>query len=571
MKQIINKGQVLALMMYAFYGIAIILGAVLDKSGFSVVSVITFIYWAITLVAMCIIRMSALRNSAVYDVLCIVSAGILAVFLQLCFTSIFIVFVVDAILWLTIITFLDKRYFHLAVIIQALSLVFLVVTPRDFSGLKDFNITSLIFSIVGLFLADRVGCGIIDILHKMGEENQEHERSLDDMLEIVESKHNKARQLSAARQNFLSTMSHELRTPLNAIIGFNEMIIRKTNDEEILEYANDVKSSGTMMLSLVNDILDLSKIESNKMTLVTVDFNINDLVNDISNMIEPKVKGKGLEYIVKVDPEVVGYYHGDDIRLKQILVNLINNAVKYTAAGSVTFAVSGMVSDEEGYIRFSVKDTGVGIKEEDLSKLNQKFVRIDEEKNRNIEGTGLGITIVSNLLKLMGSQLVVESTYGEGSEFSFSLCLPIVNGSNAGESGNQIGDGIEEFIAEDMEILVVDDTPLNLKVTEALLKKTKVKVYTADSGMKAIEMAKEKKYDAILLDRMMPEMDGVETLHNMRAIENFVNAETPIIALTADVMEDAKSTYLKWGFDDYLSKPVVPKDLEHMLSKYWKK
>lgn len=569
MKQIINKGQVLALMIYAFYGIAILLGAVFDKSGFNTVSITTFVYWIVTLGSMCIIRMSALRNSAVYNVLCIVFSGILAVFLQLCFTSIFIVFIVDAIVWLTVITFLEQRYFHLAVIIQTLSLVFLVVTPRDFSGLKDFNITSLIFSIIGFLLADRVGCGIIDILHKMNDENQEHERSLDDMLEIVENKHNKARQLSAVRQNFLSNMSHELRTPLNAIIGFNEMILRKAKDPEVLEYANDVKSSGTMMLSLVNDILDLSKIESNKMTLVTVDFSLNELINDITNMIEPKVKGKGLEYILKVDPEVEGYYHGDDIRLKQILVNLINNAVKYTATGSVTFSISGMVTDEEGYIRFSVKDTGMGIKEEDLSKLNQKFVRIDEEKNRNIEGTGLGITIVTNLLKLMGSQLVVESTYGKGSEFSFNLCLPVVKGISEKENRLDKQEESEVFIAEGMEILVVDDTPLNLKVIEALLKKNKVKVYTADSGMKAIEMAKEKKYDAILLDKMMPEMDGLETLQNMRAIENFANAGTPIIALTADATENAKETYIKWGFDDYLSKPVVTKELERMLSTYW--
>ena len=571
MTDIIKKGQVLSIIVYALYGIGAILGVCLDKGGWDSFAAAMVFFWAVTLVTLTAIRMSTLRHSFAYKALYILSVCVFAISMQLCFTSIFVVFIIDAILWLTVITFLDKRSFRFTIFVQACCILFLVLIPREYSGLQDFNITSWLFSCIGFLVADWVGNIIIGILIEYDEETQEHDRSLDDLLEIVELKHQDAVQATAAKSNFLSNMSHELRTPLNAVIGLDEMILRETQDVGIYEYARDIKASGNMMLSLVNDILDLSKIESNKMTLVTVDFNINDLVNDISNMIEPKVKGKGLEYIVKVDPEVVGYYHGDDIRLKQILVNLINNAVKYTAAGSVTFYVSGMVSDEEGYIRFSVKDTGVGIKEEDLSKLNQKFVRIDEEKNRNIEGTGLGITIVSNLLKLMGSQLVVESTYGEGSEFSFSLCLPVVKESNAGEPGNQIGDGIEEFIAEDMEILVVDDTPLNLKVIEALLKKTKVKVYTADSGMKAIEMAKEKKYDAILLDRMMPEMDGVETLHNMRAIENFVNAETPIIALTADVMEDAKSTYLKWGFDDYLSKPVVPKDLEHMLSKYWKK
>lgn len=566
MKDIINKGRMLSLVVYAFYGVAIIAGIFMDKGGVDSFSIATIFYWVVTFGILMGMRISELRHSFAYNVMYTLSLSIFAVSLQLTFTSIFIVFIIFAITWLSVITFLDKMCFHITIIVQALCVVFLVAIPRQYSGLADFNITSLLFSFVGFIVADLVGNIIIDMLLSLDEETVEKERSLDDMLEIVETKNREARKLTDAKTNFLSNMSHELRTPLNAVIGFDEMILRSTDDPEIVEYAKDIKASGSMMLSLVNDILDLSKIESNKMTIVPMDFDIEDMIKDISNMIEPKMRDKKLEFILDFSPEVKGCYRGDDVRLKQVLVNILSNAAKYTREGSVTFTISGSRDDKEGTLHFSVKDTGIGIKPEDLSKLNRKFVRIDEEKNRNIEGTGLGISIVSSFLKLMGSTLCVDSVYGEGSDFYFDITLPVVSAIKKSEDDKSITH--EVFVADDMDVLVVDDTAVNLRVIKALLRRNKINVDTADSGKEAIEKASVKKYDVIFLDRMMPEMDGIETLHNMKAIENFVNATTPVVALTADAVGDARKNYMEFGFDDYIAKPIVAAELENILRRF---
>ncbi len=568
MTDIVKKGQVLSIVVYALYGIAVIAGVSFDKGRYDSFAVATVFFWIVTLATMILIRMTTLRHSFAYKALYIMSVCTFAVLMQLCFTSVFVVFILFAILWLTVITFLDKKCFRFTIFVQACCMLFLVLLPREYSGLVDFNITSWLFSCVGFLVADWVGNIIIGILIDANEENQEHDRSLDDLLDIVELKHQEAIQATMAKTNFLSNMSHELRTPLNAVIGLDEMILRETNDEGIYEYARDIKASGNMMLSLVNDILDLSKIESNKMTLVPIDFDMKDVVKDIVNMIGPKMKSKGLEFKLDTDPALMACYHGDDVRLKQILVNLLNNAAKYTQEGSVTFSISGVRGKENSTLHFSVKDTGMGIKEEDLSKLNKKFVRIDEEKNRNIEGTGLGITIVNGFLNLMNSELHVDSKYGEGSDFYFDVTL-----TNADSVETKAEEKVEEksnnvFVAEDMEILVVDDTLINLKVISSLLKRNKIKVDTADSGELAIEKAISKKYDIIFLDKMMPVMDGVETLHKMKAIDNFANMDTPIIALTADAVEGARQAYIDLGFDDYLAKPIEPAKLEDILRTY---
>ena len=570
MNDIVKKGQVLSIIVYVIYGIAIIVGVNVDKGGWDSFAAAAVFFWIVTSIAMMAIRLTDLRHSFAYKSLYIMSVCVFAVLMQLCFTSIFVVFIVFAILWLTVITFLDRRCFRFTVFVQACCILFLVLIPREYSGLVDFNFTSWFFSCLGFLVADWVGNIIIGILIQYEEETQEHDRSLDDLLAVVELKHQEAIQATMAKSNFLSNMSHELRTPLNAVIGLDEMILREVQDEGIYEYARDIKTSGKMMLSLVNDILDLSKIESNKMTLVPVDFDMKDVVKDIVNMIEPKMKSKGLEFRMNIEPSLMAGYHGDDVRLKQILVNLLNNAAKYTQEGSVVFSISGTRGKEDSQLHFSVKDTGMGIKEEDLSKLNKKFVRIDEEKNRNIEGTGLGITIVNGFLGLMNSELHVASKYGEGSDFYFDITLPSVEVIEKKDEDTDASKSKELFTAEDMEILVVDDTKINLKVISSLLKRNKVKVDTAESGALAIEKATLKKYDIIFLDRMMPVMDGVETLKKMREVENFVNADTPIIALTADAVEGAYQTYIDLGFDDYLAKPIEPVKLENTLKKYRK-
>ena len=565
MKDIINKGQIISIFTYLLYGIAIIIGLSIRARSFDYYALATVIYWSVTLVILLFLRLSDLRHSRVCYFVYIVFVCVFGFLLQICFKSIFIIFIVYAILWLTIITYLDKSCFHFTVILQFICMAVLKSIPQELSGFMDYDMRAFIFSGVGFIVADWVSINIINILLQLDEETQEHNRSLDDLLEVVEVKHREATQATMAKSNFLSNMSHELRTPLNAIIGLNELVLRESDDPNVLDYSNDIKTSGTMMLSLVNDILDLSKIESNKMNIVAVDFDMRNVIKDVVKMIGPKMKDKGLDFIMDIDQSLIGCYHGDDVRIKQILVNILNNAAKYTKEGSVTLSIKGNRNDKEAYLSFSIKDTGMGIKEEDLQKLNKKFVRIDEEKNRYTEGTGLGISIVNGFLKLMNSELKVSSVYGEGSDFYFDIVLPCVD-SIASTKSKVSSD--EYFVDENMKILVTDDTELNLKVFVSLLKRNKIQVDTATSGFIAIEKSMQKKYDIIFLDRMMPEMDGIETLKKMKEIEGFINENTPIIALTADAVSGARKTYMDMGFDDYIAKPIVPLQLEELVKKY---
>lgn len=384
-----------------------------------------------------------------------------------------------------------------------------------------------------------------------------------------------AKRASENKSAFLNNVSHEIRTPINAVLGMDEMILRESNEEHILEYAKDIKNSGKTLLSLVNDILDSSKLEAGKMEILPVEYDVSSLVNDIVNMIAFRAKDKHLEFNVHVDGKIPHLLYGDEIRIKQVMVNILTNAVKYTEKGSVDFWLGYKKEDEEHItLTCKVQDTGIGIKEEDMEKLFSRFERIDEGKNRTIEGTGLGMNIVKQLLTLMDSELAVESQYQKGSTFSFGLKQKVVNWDEIGsyEESYQHTEGTEgyreSFQAPDARILVTDDTKMNLTVIQALLKKTKVQVDTAESGFETLYKVREKKYDVIFLDHRMPEMDGIETLQRLRQLEGNLNEDTPVISLTANAVSGARETYLSAGFVDYLSKPIDSVKLEHMLMEY---
>ncbi len=379
---------------------------------------------------------------------------------------------------------------------------------------------------------------------------------------------------SQSKSDFLASMSHEIRTPINAILGMNTMIMRETKQDEIKRYASDLESAGKTLLALINDILDFSKIESGKMELVLGDYDLGSIVNDLVNMVRPKTDAKGLELKLQVNPDIPAYLYGDEVRIKQIILNILNNAVKYTESGSVTLAMDyEKLSEGEIALKISVADTGIGIKEEDLKKLFSPYERIEEGRNKKIEGTGLGMSITKTLLELMNSQLVVQSTYGVGSTFSCSIvqqirsvdCIGDIN-STMITRDNQVDD-VEAFHAPDAKILVVDDVEMNLLVAENLLKRVQIQVETATSGAQAIEKAKECKYDIIFLDSMMPEMSGEETLRIMKR-DCTANEDTPMIVLTANAIKGAREEYLNAGFDNYLSKPIDSAKLEAMLQCY---
>lgn len=404
-------------------------------------------------------------------------------------------------------------------------------------------------------------------------------QAIEDQLEIAKS-------ANEAKSRFLSNISHEIRTPINAVLGFDEMILRESRDEEILDYATDIQNSGRTLLALINDILDFSKIEAGKMEIVPVEYELGSLMNDIVNMSQVRAKEKNLRLIVDVDQNIPHILFGDEIRIKQCIINIVTNAVKYTEEGSVTLSVSyeNVETDDsededenEDYIllKVSVKDTGIGIRQEDMHRLTSAFERIDMQRNRTIEGSGLGISIVTNLLELMGSKLEAESEYGKGSVFSFAVKQHVVNWDRVGdfagkvrESGSNRKGYRERFHAQNASILVVDDTRTNLTVIEGLLKQTLIRIDTATSGVEALELVRNNRYNIIFLDHRMPEMDGIQTFHAMEEIEDNPNRDTPVIALTANAISGSREMYVREGFTNYMSKPVDPAKLEDMILEY---
>ena len=391
--------------------------------------------------------------------------------------------------------------------------------------------------------------------------------SLQKQIEIADS-------ASKAKSAFLANMSHELRTPIHAILGMNEMILRETRDDGIYGYAVNVQQAGSSLLSLVNSILDFSRIEDGKMELIPADYDTAATVNELVNSVREQARAKGLELETAVDGSLPAVLHGDELRLRQIIMNLLTNAVKYTETGKVTLTIRDAGREAGELALFvSVKDTGIGIRQEDLGRLSISFERIDEERNRSIEGSGLGIAIVNRLLEMMDSKLAVESVYGEGSEFSFTVRQGIVDETPIGDYAERLLRSAREqrsgehLYAPAARILVVDDNEMNLKVARNLMKRNGILPDLASSGAEAMERIREKTYDIVFLDHMMPKMDGIETLARLRE-ENLLPAGTAVIALTANAIVGARESYLAAGFDGYLSKPIEVAALEELLAAH---
>lgn len=388
----------------------------------------------------------------------------------------------------------------------------------------------------------------------------------------------KVRQLQKANQakkDFLANMSHEIRTPINAVLGMDEMILRECSDEAIVKYALNIKNAGQTLLSLINDILDFSKIEAGNMRIVPVNYLLENLLNDSYNMINMRAKEKGLQITFTHSETVPNALFGDEVRIRQILSNLLTNAVKYTETGSVALTVEHEPLDEKHILlNLTVTDTGIGIREEDTSRLFDYFQRVDEQKNHDIEGTGLGLAITKQLVNLMDGTITVESEYGKGSTFCISIpqmvvnFAPIANRSNDNRTETEPPRYQESFQAPDARVLVVDDAEVNLCVMENLLKTTKMQIDTVQSGTDCLEAIQLYPYDIIFMDHMMPNMDGIETLQHIRAMEHCPNKDVPVIVLTANAILGAREEYLSEGFTDYLSKPIQSSELEKMVVKY---
>ena len=379
-----------------------------------------------------------------------------------------------------------------------------------------------------------------------------------------------------AKGKFLANMSHEIRTPINAVLGMDEMILRECTDPQIREYAFDIQGAGRSLLALINDILDISKIDSGKMEIVPVEYDQSSLIHDTLNLIRQKAKEKDLELVLEMDNTLPSKLCGDDIRIRQILSNILNNAVKYTNQGKVTLKIKGIRSENSNEImmEYRIEDTGIGIKEEDIPKLFEEFERIELSRNRSIEGTGLGMSITMQLIKLMGGSLDVKSVYGEGSCFVVRIMQGIVDDTPIGNLSERIRKQEKEyrfnqkFIAEGVKILMVDDNAINRKVLKNLLKNSLMEIEDVDSGTRCLQMITKEKYDLIFLDHMMPIMDGIETLQKFETTEGNRNLDTPVIALTANAVTGAREMYMENGFTDFLAKPIAYEKLEKLLLKY---
>ena len=395
------------------------------------------------------------------------------------------------------------------------------------------------------------------------------------LMAMQRKEQHEAIQANQAKTEFLANMSHEIRTPMNAVMGMSELILQEEElSDSVKEGIKNIQSASNTLLSIINDILDVSKIESGKMELVNINYQISSTIYDIQNMISFRIGEKPLELILDIAPDLPDELYGDEIRLRQILINLLGNAVKFTQKGKIILRIRWEKEDSTAWIKIEVEDTGIGIRQEDIDKMFESFQRVDVSRNRAIEGTGLGLSICKSLCTLMGGNISVKSEYGKGSVFTVLIPQKIIDESvcygNAAKPvkvWNDVPEKIQgEIYAPEARILIVDDSELNIKVAEGLMKQYGFKIDTVCSGEEAVRKVKENSYQLVFLDHMMPEMDGIETLRIMkREVKGF---KTPVIALTANAISGVRESYIKKGFTDYLSKPINPEKLLEKLKLY---
>lgn len=380
------------------------------------------------------------------------------------------------------------------------------------------------------------------------------------LLNQVETARDKAEKANAAKTDFLSSMSHEIRTPLNAIVGFSQAIQEETTIEAAKQDAKDIILASQNLLEIVNGILDISKIEANKMEISNTKYNIKTESENLYKLIKPRIGEKTIEFVMNIAPDVPTTLYGDKGKVKEIMTNLLTNAVKYTEQGEINLEISCINKNDNSTIIISVEDTGRGIKPEKIDKLFTKFERLDEDRNTTLEGTGLGLAITKRLVEMMNGKIIVQSVFGNGSKFTVYLPQKIIYDKEL-----KVEPQKEVLNLVDKKVLVVDDNDLNLKIADRLLKKYNLQVDTCKSGYECLEKIKDQTYDLIFMDDMMPKMSGTETLHIIQESPTF---KTKVIALTANAIEGMKEKYIEEGFNDYLAKPIDNDELEKVLRRH---
>lgn len=477
---------------------------------------------------------------------------------------------------ITIAVYRNFQLCELSLVVTFLQYLFYFGLVREEVITIGIETDRMVWAAVGVMGSGVVLATIIGNEEKNRRVIRENRRTSLDMLKLVEMKKEEAEHMANVKSAFLANMSHEIRTPINAVLGMNELILREANQKEVLDYAYNIELAGKALLSIVNDILDISKIESGKTELVSVEYNVAASIYNFIEMSRARAEKKGILLKVDIAENLPSKMYGDEMRLKQIYTNILNNAIKYTEKGVITLTLTGEeIGDDKIFTKATISDTGIGIREEDLDKIFDAFQRVDEEKNQKIEGTGLGMSITKQLVELMGGKIYVESEYGKGSTFHVELVQGIVDRTPIGRIDQAVEQSREiekhkraVLLAPEAKLLVVDDNQMNLNVMKGLLKRTEMQVDLVLSGKEALEAVTKTSYDVILMDHMMPEMDGVEALHRLRELKENQNPQAKVIVLTANAAIDSREEYLKMGFDDYLSKPIEAMSLENMIKKY---
>ena len=478
--------------------------------------------------------------------------------------------------------YIHGRFYYIAYILSlavVIDMLFIVLINRnDKPGLISRIIILFLFlptiftviqMIVGNVLLITFGEAFSALIMLFALETPDYRKLMKTMKEL-EIAREEANAANNAKSDFLASMSHEIRTPINGILGMNTMILRDSSDPDIVEYSENIRTAGNTLLSIINDILDLTKIESGKMTISPGDYDLFSILNDCYQMNRTRADEKGLKLIFENDPDMPAGYYGDEVRIRQIVNNLLSNGIKYTKEGSVSLK-AGFIRDlderddksTQGTLEVSVSDTGIGIKDEDLDNLFKSFSRLEEKRNRNIEGTGLGLHITQKLVNLMHGTIDVKSEYGRGTVFTVRIPQKVTDSGNMGdfaqkhnEQARAAAKSEDIFKAPDKKILVTDDVKTNLLVFKGLLRDTEIMVDTASSGTESIEMTKRNKYDIIFMDHLMPGMDGIETFHRIQDDTDNPNRSTLVVVLTANAIVGMRASYIEEGFAEYLSKPI---------------